>query len=637
MNHIPQKRVLTFRNLLIGLIVLLLVSAGAYLALKNPSRPGLPEGETQKSQVFTPIPTAIQTLPAQPTINPSPFSLPTLPADIAPGEGLRRQGVFILSMADGLYRHLFAYHPQYLPLTRLTNSPADDIDPAVSPDGTQIAFSSRRNGYWDIYLLDLKTGQVNPFTDTQMYEGSPTWSPDGQWIAYEVYNGTNMDILIRSVANPAQEPIILTDDPACDHSPAWSPQGREIAFVSNRAGNDDIWVARLDQTEDRYHKASANSDQRENHPSWSPDGNSLAWSSGLDEGQTLMVWNPQDPGRYPAPVALGSWPVWDPSGAVLGAVVEGPNSTSLKALQLSNREMVFPLANMPGNLFGLQWRSGAVVDLLDHFPLPEGASDPIPDLWSPVISVNPPPPNNRFGVVDLQNVTAPFPYLHDQVDESFNSLRQEIARLAGWDFLSSLQNAYLPLTAPPDPGKVNNWLYTGRAIAVNSTAISASWMVVVKEQFDGQTYFHLYIRARYQDGSAGEPLVEQPWDINARYAGNPQTYDMGGRLGPVPPGYWVDFTETARRFQWTRVPALTNWRSYFEGARLNIYVLTNGLDWQSAMAEIYPPEALITPTYAPTRTPTVTLTPENFDRITTTPTAEPTATPTPRPTWTPGS
>jgi TolB protein len=61
------------------------------------------------------------------------------------------QNVFIFSMMDNGYAHLFAYSPQGFPLTRLTTDPWDDITPALSPDGTQVAFSSRRNGYWDLY------------------------------------------------------------------------------------------------------------------------------------------------------------------------------------------------------------------------------------------------------------------------------------------------------------------------------------------------------------------------------------------------------------------------------------------------------------------------------------------------------
>ena len=74
-----------------------------------------------------------------------------------------------------------------MPLTRLTAGDWDDITPAASPDGEKIAFASNRNGFWDLYLLDLSSGDVTQLTDTPEYEGAPTWSPDGSFLAFEAY------------------------------------------------------------------------------------------------------------------------------------------------------------------------------------------------------------------------------------------------------------------------------------------------------------------------------------------------------------------------------------------------------------------------------------------------------------------
>jgi len=107
----------------------------------------------------------------------------------------------------------------------------------------------------------------------------------------------------------------------------------------------------------------------------------------------------------------------------------------------------------------------------------------------------------------------------------------------------------------------------------------------------------------------------------------------------VPAGYWVDLTELAANFGWERLPARTNWRNFFPGVRFNQFVIRDGLDWNQAMAQIYPPEALATPTSVPTSTstPTATLVPTRTRIPTRTPT--PTITPIPtqtlRPTATP--
>ncbi len=98
----------------------------------------------------------------------------------------------------------------------------------------------------------------------------------------------------------------------------------------------------------------------------------------------------------------------------------------------------------------------------------------------------------------------------------------------------------------------------------------------------------------------GFPLTEMVWDLNARYTGDPRSFEQGGRLNPAPPGYWIDLTELASRYGWERQPSLSDWRTYYPALQFNQFVITGGLDWHAAMAEIYPPEALTTTTPAPT-------------------------------------
>jgi TolB protein len=97
----------------------------------------------------------------------------------------------------------------------------------------------------------------------------------------------------------------------------------------------------------------------------------------------------------------------------------------------------------------------------------------------------------------------------------------------------------------------------------------------------------------------------------------------------APSGYWFDLTALAAQYGWERLPALTDWRTYYAGARFNELAFTQELDWRTAMLQLYPPEVLITPTVVipPTRTPTRT---PLWYR-----TPTPTRTPTPRPTSTP--
>jgi TolB protein len=252
----------------------------------------------------------------------------------------------------------------------------------------------------------------------------------------------------------------------------------------------------------------------------------------------------------------------------------------------------------------------------------------------------------------LSDIEAPDPRLADQVDESFNALRMRVAREAGWDFLSTLESAFIPLTSPLGPGQHEDWLYTGRAFSFTTAPISAGWVVVARQDYGPFTYWRVYLRARYQDGSQGAPLTDRPWDFSMRYSGTPQAYESGGAPAPaVPPGYWIDFTRLAAAYGWQRLPALSAWRQAFSLTQYNKYALTEDLDWFSAMLQIYPRAALntYTPVPSPTNTPTITDTPTYTPTLTNTPwlsrtptptntrwpTRTPTPTKTPRPSHTP--
>lgn len=591
------------------------------------------------SVTSTSQPTASPTL--QPTVTSTTESATVSPQPIS--TLTFTQGLIILAMDEGGNTHLFAYQPadngeaQPLPLTRLTNGPWDDINPAFSPDGQTVAFASNRSGYWDIYLLDLNSGGITRLTDTLEYEGAPSWSPDNKWLVYESYTNENLEIEIQSV-NPAEDSILLTNDPAADFSPAWSPDGRKIVFVSNRGGEDEIWLADLDKVEDqRFQNISQNPSSADTHPAWSPDGKSLVWVGEQDGMRNLFLQELQTPGdatATPIPLVLknlgsGDWPVWSPDGETILTILEAPNRTYLTAYHARYPGLVLPALELPFPVNGLSWGRISLTPSMQSIYQAAYQLTPTP-LYLAALSL--PPDNNggRYQLVQLPGIDAPHPYLHDMTDESFQALRQRIATEVGWDFLSSLENAYVPLTSPLEPGMGNDWLYTGRAFSINPLPMNSGWLVVIREDFGSDTYWRLYVRALYQDGSVGIPLHDLPWSFESRNSGDTTAYEQGGEVEAfTPSGYWVDFTEHALSYGWERLPALSTWRASYQATRFNELAFINGTDWESAMLELYPPEAMITP--SPVVPPTRTLTPTPWWYVSPTPTA----TPTPRPTFTP--
>lgn len=130
-------------------------------------------------------------------------------------------------------------------MKRLTNVKGPDTSPTWNPKtNAQIAFVSGRTGLPEIYTMDADGSNVQKMTD-QGYAISPSWSPNGQFIAFAWMRHYGpgapgaQDIYIMDVAS--HQWVQLTHDGGRNDFPSWSPDGRHVVFQSSRSGRDEIW------------------------------------------------------------------------------------------------------------------------------------------------------------------------------------------------------------------------------------------------------------------------------------------------------------------------------------------------------------------------------------------------------------
>ncbi|MCE5207417.1 MAG: DPP IV N-terminal domain-containing protein [Chloroflexi bacterium] len=535
-----------------------------------------------------------------PTVTPSPIidPSPVTPQEIIP---LLNQTSVILSMMAESHYQLFIYDPLSSSFTQLTDHSWDIITPAISPDGNFLAFSSNRDGFWDLYILDVSNDALTKLTNTPQYDAAPAWSPDGKWLAYETYAENNLEIQIISTVPGDTTLIRLTEDPASDHSPAWSPDGRYLLFVSDRSGDDEIWGADLHTTQDRFANMSNRPSTVDREPNWSSDGNVLLWSS-TENGSSCILRQEMGTGN-PETIVTGSQPHFNPDGTTLLVINQGPSDSLISTYSMETRRITNVPSILPGMINGLTWIPGLTLNLVTE-SVQKMDGDVTVTKPDQTISGADNQSGDNNALLLLEDINVPYPYLVADVVDDFGTLRQQIEQLIGWNFLDNLENAFIPITQPPSPEMEDCWLYTGRAIAINTSPLYGGWMSVVREDYNGQTYWRVFLKTRFQDGSQGLPLKSKVWDFTTRNSGDAMGYENGGSLADIPEGYWVDFTALAHQFGWKRIPALQDWRSYMDGAQFNEYVQDNNLTWQAAMLELYPPEALVTATRVPTQTPT---------------------------------
>lgn len=95
-----------------------------------------------------------------------------------------RQGLFALGLNTTTPGEIHTLYADGSAIFNLTNHPADDRTPAWSPDGTQIAFTSTRDGHSQIYVMDINGGNLRRISHGDATDWSPTWSPDSRWLAF---------------------------------------------------------------------------------------------------------------------------------------------------------------------------------------------------------------------------------------------------------------------------------------------------------------------------------------------------------------------------------------------------------------------------------------------------------------------
>ena len=124
----------------------------------------------------------------------------------------------------------------------------DGIQPAWSPDGRLLVFTTNRDGNLELYLADGDGQNFRNLTRNEGFDAHPSWFPDGSRIAFESDRFGNLQICIVDLTSG--EVVQVTDHSiGQSRQPALSPDGREIVFASNRDGKSSIYRMAADGTD----------------------------------------------------------------------------------------------------------------------------------------------------------------------------------------------------------------------------------------------------------------------------------------------------------------------------------------------------------------------------------------------------
>ncbi|MEX2365489.1 MAG: Tol-Pal system beta propeller repeat protein TolB, partial [Pseudohongiellaceae bacterium] len=125
----------------------------------------------------------------------------------------------------------------------ITESSQPLMSPTWSPDGNHVAYVSFETGRPAIFTQELGTGQREQLTNFRGINGAPAWSPDGSKMAMSLSKDGNPEIYVMDIASRTFERV--TNHFAIDTEPNWTPDGENLVFTSDRGGRPQIYQINL--------------------------------------------------------------------------------------------------------------------------------------------------------------------------------------------------------------------------------------------------------------------------------------------------------------------------------------------------------------------------------------------------------
>jgi TolB protein len=172
------------------------------------------------------------------------------------GAHFEKNGHLLITISGGDHPDIYRVDTQGQIIKKITHGPLGsmNVEPALSPDGQILAFSSDRAGRPMIYIADREGQNPKRLTFAGTFNAAPSWSPDGKILAFSGWAEKAFDIFTIDVQGQNLKRITQFMKPhgrqASHENPDFSPDGRVIVYTSNRTGSSQLFMSLSDGLEE---------------------------------------------------------------------------------------------------------------------------------------------------------------------------------------------------------------------------------------------------------------------------------------------------------------------------------------------------------------------------------------------------
>ena len=241
---------------------------------------------------------------------------------------------------------------------QLTQDNARCVRPTISPDGSRILYTSYyRNGFPDIYSIDLASGKRDVFLSFNGVNTGASFSPDGSSVAM-ILSGTG-NAELYTISSVGKDMKRLTKNKSIESDPSWAPDGSRLVFVSDLPGKPQLFL--MSANGGNMDRLPTNISNYCAEPSWNKvNGNLIAFTISQGGSFEVAVYDMSTGESRTVSQGVGDAvePVWTSDGRHLIYTERTPNRRRLVLLDTKTGHK--------GYLHGADWGDASQADFFSR-------------------------------------------------------------------------------------------------------------------------------------------------------------------------------------------------------------------------------------------------------------------------------